>query len=127
MSNPLAADPDHVLEQTGRPWEDLRGRRLFVTGGTGFFGCWLLESFAWANEKLSLNMSVTVLTRDPDAFRRRAPHLAASRSVRFCKGDVRDFKFPDGEFPFVIHAATPVSAKLNQEEPLEMLDTIVEG
>jgi len=54
--------------------------RLFITGGTGFFGCWLLETFAWANQRLGLNASATVLSRAPDSFARKAPHLVAQSS-----------------------------------------------
>jgi CDP-6-deoxy-D-xylo-4-hexulose-3-dehydrase len=50
--NPLAADLNHVLAHTEGLWEELRGNRIFITGATGFFGCWLLESFAWANDQL---------------------------------------------------------------------------
>lgn len=125
--NPLAVDLDHILAHTQGLWEELRGRRLFITGGTGFFGCWLLESFAWANDKLDLGASVVVLTRNADAFRRKSPHLAAYPAIRFHTGDIRSFEFPAGEFSHVIHAATEASAKLNDENPLLMLDTIVEG
>jgi dTDP-glucose 4,6-dehydratase len=47
--NPIAGNLDYILTHTEVFWEKLRGERIFITGDTGFFGCWLLESFAWAN------------------------------------------------------------------------------
>ena len=125
--NPLAADLDHILGQTQGMWEELRGSRLFITGGTGFFGCWLLESLAWANNALGLGASALVLTRDPVAFKRKAPHLAGSPSIDLLAGDVRSFDFPGGEFSHVIHAATETSATARREDPLFLFDTIVGG
>lgn len=125
--NPLARDLEHVLAHTVGLWDELRNQRIFITGGTGFFGCWLLESFAWANDKLGLNASALVLTRDLDAFKRKALHLANHPAIQFQIGDVRSFDFPRGEFAYIIHAATEASAKLNEENSLSMFDTIVEG
>ena len=125
--NRLASDLDHVLEHTRELWDEIRGERIFITGGTGFFGCWLLESFAWANDRLGLKSSALVLTRNSDAFRNKAPHLAAHPAIQFHLGDVCSFEFPLGSFSHIIHAANESSAKLNLEAPLTMLDTIVEG
>jgi len=125
--NPLYPDLEHILEHTGDLWENFKGARIFITGGTGFFGCWLLESFIWANEKFGLNASAVVLTRNYEIFHHKAPHLATNPSVKFHIGDVRDFNFPKGEFSHIIHAATEASTKLNEENPLLMFDTIVQG
>ena len=46
-------DMDHVLAHTTGLWEDLRGQSIFLTGGTGFVGTWLLESLLWANDRLT--------------------------------------------------------------------------
>lgn len=127
MINALAEDLDQIIARTAGLWEEIRGERIFVTGGTGFFGCWLLESFAWANRKLDLNASAMVLTRKLDRLRERAPHLIADPAIQLLQGDVRDFDFPNGNFLYIIHAATAASAKINEEDPLLMLDTIVLG
>jgi dTDP-glucose 4,6-dehydratase len=125
--NPLAADLDHILEHIHPLREELRRTRIFITGGTGFFGCWLLESFAWANDRLGLGAEALVLTRNLESFARKAPHLARRADIRFHIGDVRDFIFPAGEFSHIIHAATEASAKLNEQDPSLMLNTIVSG
>lgn len=127
MDNPLSADLDHILQRTHDLWDELRNQRIFITGGTGFFGSWLLESLIWANEKLGIDYSVVVLTRNYEAFYKKAPHLATHPIIRFHIGDVRNFDFPDTEFSYIIHGATEASAKLNEEDPLRMFDTIVQG
>lgn len=125
MNSLSLPDLNHVLTWTRPLWEDVRQKRLFMTGGTGFFGCWLLETFLHANEQLALGAEMHVLTRDIDSFHKKAPHLA--ERVFLHHGDVRSFAFPDGPFSYLIHAATEASAKLNAEEGLLMLDTVVEG
>jgi dTDP-glucose 4,6-dehydratase len=120
-------DLDYVLSRTRLLWEDLRGQQVFITGGTGFFGRWLLETFAWANAELGLDARAVVLTRDVSAFARKAPHLLTRPEIQFHCGDVRTFEFPDGSYSHIIHAATQASARLIEEQPLLMVDTIVDG
>ena len=125
--NPLSADLDLILSRTGELWEEIRDRRIFITGGTGFFGCWLLESFAWANDRLGLNAEAHVLTRDFEAFKRKAPHLAEHPAIRFQVGDVCALAPPAGEFAYVIHAAAQSNTTIDGIEPLRIFETILEG
>lgn len=127
MQNKLEEDLDAILSRGKSLWTPLKGARFFITGGTGFIGTWLLESFAWINDHLDLGMSAVVLTRNPAAFVEKTPHLAMHPSIALLCGDIRNFNFPEGKFSFVIHGATDASAKLNADDPICMFDTIIEG
>lgn len=120
-------DRDHMLERTRDLFTALRGGRIFLTGGTGFFGCWLLENFTHTVDALALDTRLTVLTRDPDTFKKKAPHLALHPAVELIHSDVRSFGLPSGEFTHIIHAATEASVALNRDNPALMKETITEG
>lgn len=122
-------DLEHIAQNTQDVWESFRGKSIFLTGGTGFFGKWLLESFIYANEKLNLNARLTTLTRDPESFLQEFPfYNQYSNSVKFVKGDILSFDFNlEDKFQYIIHAATAASESLNKVNPLLMLDTITVG
>ena len=121
-------DLDHVVGHTdAKVWEKLAGRRVFLTGGTGFVGKWLLESLLHANDLAALGIRVTVLTRDPGRFSRESPHLASRPELTLLTGDVQTFEFPDGNFPFLIHAATERQFPANPNFPASTFDADVEG
>lgn len=128
LHNPLADDLNFILAHTEHLWGELRGKRLFITGGTGFFGCWFLESFVWANDQLGLNASALVLTRDFRGLEKKAPNLTTHPAIHFHPGDIKNFNFPSGEFPYIIHAAaTSAAATFNGEDPLAKFDNVIGG
>lgn len=105
----------------------MRGQSIFITGGTGFVGSWLLESLLWANDQLHLGITVAVLTRDPARFRECMPHLADHPGVQVVGGNAVNFEFPKGQFPFVIHASVEAAFEPDLEHPLGAFDSDVKG
>jgi dTDP-glucose 4,6-dehydratase len=122
-------DLEQIYQNTHDIWESLRGKSIFLTGGTGFFGKWLLESFIYVNEKIGLNAKIISLSRNPDLFIKEYPfYNEHTKSVRFVKGDILTYDFKlDEEVQFIIHAATAASDSLNKNNPLLMMDTITLG
>jgi dTDP-glucose 4,6-dehydratase len=89
----------------GSSWDRIRGSRIFVTGGTGFVGRWLVETVGLANERFGLDAHVTVLTRDPARAVARSGRGEPPKGVQYHTGDIRDFSVPDGRFQWLVHAA----------------------
>lgn len=123
----FSKDLNFILNHTHALWDEMYEQSIFITGGTGFFGIWLLESFLWANAHLNLNAKATVLTRNVSAFKKKHPHLFEKAELEFVEGDIRNFTFPSKPFTYIIHAATDASATLNEQNPILMFDTILEG
>ncbi|MDQ6925391.1 MAG: NAD-dependent epimerase/dehydratase family protein [Candidatus Eremiobacteraeota bacterium] len=111
-----------MLAHTAGLWDALRGERVFITGGTGFVGTWLIEAFVAANDAYDLGATAVLLSRDPARFAERAPHLAGHPAVRLIAGDAVYFTPPEGRFAFVVHAATERQDGDAAAVPLRSLD-----
>lgn len=103
----------------------LYGRRFFITGGTGFFGFWLLSALACLAES-GVRLEATVLTRQPQRFLDRYPRFRGLPWLSFVAGDVTSYTAPSGRIDYFIHAATDTSAAAHRE-PLRIFDTILAG
>jgi dTDP-glucose 4,6-dehydratase len=124
VSNLAPDDLDHMFAGLAPLLKRLRGRRLFITGGTGFVGKWLLEALLDADSRLGLGLEIVALSRHPGRFAASAPALARAPQLRLIEGDVRDFALPEGRFDFILHAATDV---VPAAPPLELFDTCAQG
>ncbi len=127
-TKPLAPqDLAEVLHYTRPAFESLRGARLFLTGGTGFFGHWLLESLLYANRELALGVQATVLTRNATGFTARSPHIAQDVAITLLEGDIRSFPFPAESHSHVLHAATDSGGQQAARPAYEMAESILAG
>ncbi len=127
-SRPLApTDLDHILAHTRDVFPALRHARIFLTGGTGFFGHWLAESLLHADRALALNLHLTLLTRSAHRFRERSPHIADHPAVTLLEGDIRDFPFPAGELSHILHAATDSGGPQAEQPAHALAESILDG
>ena len=102
-------------------YPELAHKKIFLTGGTGFFGKSILAAL---KNGILPHTEFVILSRDPERFAKQYPELTGLSNVRFHAGDVRDFTFPEEKFDLVFHAATPAVTTL---PPGEMRSIILDG
>ena len=102
-------------------------KTLLISGGTGFFGAWLLGLCAWIDRyREPSRFHVIAVSRDPAQFLKRHPWAASLRWLEWITGDIRAFEYPTRDIDWVIHAAADTSAEAGRA-PAVLLDTVVAG
>ncbi len=104
---------------------NLKEKSIFITGGTGFFGSWLLKLFIELNTN-NYNIKVTLLSRDPNAFLKKNPEYNLVNWLEWVKGDVVNYAIPNHKFDYIIHGAANTTT-LVFEKPAVVLEEIFFG
>lgn len=106
--------------------EALAGKHLLVTGGTGFFGRWLLALVNQLN-RAEADIEVTLVSRDPAAFLAALPGYRDCAWLRWQATDIRRLgPLPGRPAQLIVHAAADTSAAAHAQ-PLALFETITEG
>jgi dTDP-glucose 4,6-dehydratase len=121
------ADLDAIVTLARRDLETLCGRRLLLTGGTGFFGKWITGALLYASARLDLGLELTLLSRDPAQFQRAHPEVKDVPGLGWVHGDILHAVFPEGRFDSVIHAAADTAIAASPEEESARSMTILTG
>jgi UDP-glucuronate decarboxylase len=102
--------------------------KLFVTGGTGFFGKALLRNWDSPSYKSENPQQLTLLSRFPEKFKSMYADTLNLDGIHFHLGDVlKPESLPsNANFDVIIHAATD-STNGAALSPLVIYDQIVEG
>ena len=121
------ADLDHIVRLAAADLEKLQSKSLFITGGTGFFGKWLLAGLHHADAALGLGLKITVLSRNPAAFLRRHPELIELDNLAFVEGHIADFSVENLRPDYILHAAADTTAFTAESDERERSRAIVTG
>ena len=113
----VSADTEAVLAGRTELLKPLAGAHIFITGGTGFLGTWLLELIARLNAKHRFNTHVTVYSRSAPDLIRRHPHLGARKEFKFLAGDIRYLTELPTATDHIIHAAALTDRRLFASHP----------
>jgi UDP-glucuronate decarboxylase len=107
-------------------WRSHAGQKIFLTGGTGFFGKALLRHHL--SSERSAACEIAVLSRNPEQFLAANSEFSRHPSISFLKGDIQQSdSLPwDHTFTHVLHAATE-STMGPSLTPLQRYDQIVDG
>lgn len=107
-------------------FEKMSGKRVLVTGHTGFKGSWLSEILVLAGADVT-GYSLDAPT-DPSLFK----ILSLEREIRSVRGDVRDYAsllrtLKEAKPDYVLHLAAQPLVRQSYREPRETFDTNVMG
>lgn len=136
MTESLASTPvseqdrRHIASLIAEDATRLAKSRLFLTGGTGFVGSWILEALRQVNDACGGRILTTVLTRDVVGWKQRRPHLADAIDVNAVAGDVLKADWQQqlpSDLDLLIHAAFDSGRRPGSLSPLQVLETILDG
>ena len=125
----ISQDVESSIRRSGVQAESLRGKTVFITGGTGFFGVWMISALLSIKHCLGGELCLIVLSRNPEKFLQSHADQHLERGVEFVHGDVRDFKLDRAQrVTHLVHMATTNAEEtFAGEDQLNKLTMLYEG
>ena len=125
----LSGDIDLLIDRSRLDLDKIAGKKILVTGGTGFFGIWLVLALIEIKKRVKGDLEIYLISRDPAAFLARHAQHVIEGSVTFLAGDIKTINIRrDIAVTHVFHMATTSAAEtFGNEKSINKLDVLYQG
>ena len=122
-------DLQNITCNSSVPWSELDGKNLLVTGGTGLIGSHIINTLLYYGLNCKNPPKVFALVRNMQKARQMFSQQSAECGDRivFIQGDLRKKLTLDNHFDYIIHAASETASAKFIGEPVETIETAVNG
>jgi dTDP-glucose 4,6-dehydratase len=111
-----------IIDSGSRLPEPLRNTHIYITGGTGFLGTWLLEFICALNDEHNFNIRASISCRSTEHFSRSCPHLFKRKEFSFNGTDVKNISELPKDVTHIIHAAAFTNRNQFASYPTHVLE-----
>lgn len=117
MNRVFEEDLETIIEEDIE-WEKLKEKRVLITGASGMIGTYMLHALTMLNDRRSYGIRVLAMLRNvsklPQEIRER-------EDVEVIAHDVTEKLSIEGDVDYIIHAASPASPLIMQNQPVETI------
>ncbi len=122
----LQKDLEQIAASKEIPWEELRGKRILITGATGLIGSIAARALICASVTRDLHLQVAALVRNPDKGKAMLG-ACMQDGLELVPGDVLSPLSVEGPVDYILHGASITTSKDFVDRPAETLSTAYEG
>ena len=117
MNRVLREDLEEIIEEN-ITWEKLKGKTILITGASGMIGTYMLQTLTMLNDRFEYGIKIIAVLRNPS----KLPEEVRNREdVEIVIHDVTQSFNMTEDVNYIIHAASPASPLIMQNQPVETI------
>lgn len=108
-------------------FQELKGKKVFVTGATGLIGSQVIKYLLCLNRIKQMDITVIAYARNEKKAEKVFPYLGNLENLKLVLGDINEPVNYQGEVDYMIHGASATSSRYFVSHPVETIDTAIYG